>query len=69
MTPEELLEINPKLISVTKFMKEHPDYPVRFWDNGTVDISIPERGKLGEFVATGTTREATRSPFLRQDEA
>jgi predicted RNA-binding Zn-ribbon protein involved in translation (DUF1610 family) len=50
MTPEELLEINPKLVSVTKFMKEHPDYPVRFWDNGTVDISLSERSKLGEFV-------------------
>lgn len=50
MTPEELLNINPNLSKVAGFMKDHPEYPVRFWDNGTVDITIPKDGSISKFV-------------------
>lgn len=51
MTPEELLEINPNLVKMTGFMKEHPEFPVRFWGDGTVDITIPESTPLSAFAA------------------
>lgn len=50
MTPEELLEINPNLVKVAGFIKEHPEYPVRFWNNGTVDITLSKDGHLGKFL-------------------
>ena len=51
MTPEELLGINPNLAKVATFMKEHPDCTVRFWDDTTVDITIPKSASLGSFVS------------------
>ena len=50
MTVDELLEINPKLGHVAKYMAEHPDVPVRFWDNGTVDITLPGKASLHKFI-------------------
>ena len=50
----ELLDINPKLASVAKFMGAHPDIPVRFWENGTVDIMIGERASLPDFIGKFT---------------
>lgn len=52
MTPEELIKHNPNLIHVVKFMQAHPDHPVRFWADCTVDITLPEKQKLGTFVST-----------------
>lgn len=50
MTPEKLLEINPKLVKVASFMKEHPECTVRFWDDGTVDITLPKSVTLDSFI-------------------
>ena len=51
MTPDELLSINPKLGKVAAFMKERPDCPVRFWDDATVDVTIPASSALDSFLA------------------
>ena len=50
MTVDELLDINPNIAHVAKFMKEHPEIPVRFWDDGTVDITIPVKTSLHKFI-------------------
>lgn len=52
MTVDELLEMNPRLGHVARYMAEHPDIPVRFWDNGTVDLTIPPKAKLGQFLGS-----------------
>ena len=52
MTVDELLEMNPRLGHVARYMAEHPDIPVRFWDNGTVDLTIPPKAKLGQFFGS-----------------
>lgn len=51
MTPEELLEMNPNIGKVATFIKEHPECNVRFWDDATVDITIPKAVKLDSFLA------------------
>lgn len=50
MTVDELLELNPNLGHMAVFMKEHPELPVRFWDDGTVDITLPARSSLHKFI-------------------
>ena len=50
MTPEELLEMNPNLASVAEYMQSHPGTPVRFWENGTVDITLPASSQLVPFI-------------------
>lgn len=54
MELEQLLEINPKLASMAKFMTAHPEIPVRFWENGTVDMMIGERASLVGFIGKFT---------------
>lgn len=54
MTPEELLSLNPKLGKVTTFIKDHPECKVRFWENATVDITIPAATTLDSFLAKFT---------------
>jgi len=51
MTPEKLLEINPKLGTVASFMKAHPECTVRFWEDATVDITLPANVRLDSFLA------------------
>lgn len=51
MTPEELLDMNPNIGKVATFIKEHPECNVRFWDDATVDITIPKATKLDSFLA------------------
>lgn len=51
MTPEELLDINPRLGKVASFIKEHPECNVRFWDDATVDITIPRTAALAGFIS------------------
>ena len=70
MTLDELLKINPNLGKVSGFMKEHPEFPVRFWDDGTVDITIPENIKIVNFVAKfhcPCCQESTTGPEIPSD--
>lgn len=67
MTVDELLEMNPRLGHVAKYMTEHPDIPVRFWDNGTVDITLPVRTGLNKFISGFTCPScgnATEGPAI-----
>jgi len=54
MELEQLLDINPKLASMAKFMTAHPETPVRFWETGTVDIMIGERSSLADYISKFT---------------
>lgn len=68
MTPEELLEMNPKIGKVATFIKEHPECNVRFWDDATVDITIPKTVKLDSFLAQfacPSCGEPTAGPEMR----
>lgn len=51
MTPETLAEINPNLLSVASFMEAHPEHIVRFWDNGTVDITLSRKTSIPQFIS------------------
>lgn len=50
MTVDELIGINPNLGKVARFMKDNPSIPVRFWDNGTVDIMLGENDPIPSFI-------------------
>lgn len=72
MTPEELLEINPKLGKMAVFMKEHPEYTVRFWDDATVDITLPKDAGLWKFVGgfrCPSCMEITEGPAMEPGKA
>ena len=53
MTLDGLLKKNPAIAGVARLMSGHPDYCVRFWDDGTVDVTLPAGTQLwkvaGEF--------------------
>lgn len=70
MTLDELLAMNPNLGKMSGFMKEHPEFPVRFWDDGTVDITIPENVKIASFVAKfrcPCCQSPTEGPYIQTD--
>jgi DNA-directed RNA polymerase subunit RPC12/RpoP len=52
MDLDTLLEMNPNVATVAKFMAAHPDIPVRFWENCTVDVTVPEKADLNRFLAS-----------------
>ena len=51
MTAEEFIDTYPDASNLVEYVMKRPSLGFRIWDNGTVDLTLPENTNLKQFIA------------------